>query len=386
MATITTRSGKGSPLTHAEGDANFNNLNNDKLENISEDNSPQLGADIDLNGNKIVTTSNANAKIYPAGTGCLEIGGDGSSNDGTIQLNCSQNSHGVKIKSPPHSAGASYTLTLPNTDGNADEFLKTDGSGGLSWGTASGGSSTLSDLTDTSIAGPSNGQVLAYNSGSSNWTNQGIDISSKSINDLSDVNTAGASDGQVLTYSSANSRFEPQTASGGGGGISRAILQSGANAAMISSTTNTWTQQAWAWEELDDPDSIVTTSGNTFTLTSGEYLLNINLGNLWGYAPSSGNAYWPVVALRNSSDSTYPWGWGDYTQYLSSTQSQFYAIGPTVTFQAYFTIASSKTFDLVYKQNTSSTGFYVYFKGSNSDWDNNTSTRSPGWIEIQKLS
>jgi hypothetical protein len=32
MATITTRAGKGSPLTHAEVDANFNNLNTDKLE------------------------------------------------------------------------------------------------------------------------------------------------------------------------------------------------------------------------------------------------------------------------------------------------------------------------------------------------------------------
>ena len=32
MAYITTRSGKGSPLTNDELDANFNNLNNDKLE------------------------------------------------------------------------------------------------------------------------------------------------------------------------------------------------------------------------------------------------------------------------------------------------------------------------------------------------------------------
>ena len=32
MATITTRAGKGSPLTHAEVDANFTNLNTDKLE------------------------------------------------------------------------------------------------------------------------------------------------------------------------------------------------------------------------------------------------------------------------------------------------------------------------------------------------------------------
>lgn len=32
MSTIVTRSGKGSPLTHNEVDANFNNLNNDKAE------------------------------------------------------------------------------------------------------------------------------------------------------------------------------------------------------------------------------------------------------------------------------------------------------------------------------------------------------------------
>ena len=32
MSTITTRAGKGSPLTYDEMDANFTNLNNDKLE------------------------------------------------------------------------------------------------------------------------------------------------------------------------------------------------------------------------------------------------------------------------------------------------------------------------------------------------------------------
>ena len=62
----------------------------------------------------------------------LTVKGDGSS-DGYLQLNCSQNSHGIKLKSPAHSAGANYTLTFPTTDGNANQVLKTDGSGGLSW-------------------------------------------------------------------------------------------------------------------------------------------------------------------------------------------------------------------------------------------------------------
>ena len=59
--------------------------------------------------------------------------GDGSSQDGYIQLNCSQNSHGIKLQSPPHSAGASYTLVFPNDDGSASQYLQTNGSGVLSW-------------------------------------------------------------------------------------------------------------------------------------------------------------------------------------------------------------------------------------------------------------
>ena len=62
----------------------------------------------------------------------LTVNGDGGSNDGQIQLNCSQNSHGVKIKAPPHSAGQSYTLTLPSSITN-NYYLKTDGSGNLSF-------------------------------------------------------------------------------------------------------------------------------------------------------------------------------------------------------------------------------------------------------------
>ena len=71
-------------------------------------------------------------------TAGLTVKGDGGSNDGYLQLNCSQNSHGVKIKSPPHSAGQSYTLTLPQSITN-NTFLKTDGSGNLSFATVSTG-------------------------------------------------------------------------------------------------------------------------------------------------------------------------------------------------------------------------------------------------------
>lgn len=84
-----------------------------------------------------VTDAKANFVSTSSAAG-LQIKGDGTT-DGTLQLNCSQNSHGIKIKSPPHSASASYTLTMPNDDGDANEFLQTNGSGVLDWASAGGG-------------------------------------------------------------------------------------------------------------------------------------------------------------------------------------------------------------------------------------------------------
>ena len=71
------------------------------------------------------------------------IKGDGTSSGqvGKITLNCSNNNHGVSIQSPAHSAGATYTLTLPVNTGSANQALTTDGSGVLSW--ADAGSPTI---------------------------------------------------------------------------------------------------------------------------------------------------------------------------------------------------------------------------------------------------
>ena len=81
--------------------------------------------------NDAVTTDKLNL-VSTASVPSLEAKGSGSQ-DGYIQLNCYANTHGIKLKSPPHSAGATYTLTFPTTDGGANEFLQTDGSGVLTW-------------------------------------------------------------------------------------------------------------------------------------------------------------------------------------------------------------------------------------------------------------
>jgi len=101
----------------------------------------------------IVDAANGNIQLTPNGTGYTEL--VGNTNPGAIRFNCENNSHGVTIKGPAHSSSATYTLTLPTSDGNADEVLKTDGSGVLSWGVAAGGTSwqTIKTSGFTAAAG-----------------------------------------------------------------------------------------------------------------------------------------------------------------------------------------------------------------------------------------
>ena len=197
---------------------------------VVDDTSPQLGGDLDVNGNKITSASNGNVEIepngtgdvildtdqvligggsevgqissngaydlklvtnsgtdssyinivdaangntqlYPNGTGLTEIGG--GTNPGTIQLNCESNSHGIKLQSPPHSSGQSYTLKFPTGNVTADRFLKVDsvsgsgatGVGQLSFAEVSGGTSWQAVKTSTFTAVAGEGYFIDTTSG-----------------------------------------------------------------------------------------------------------------------------------------------------------------------------------------------------------------------------
>jgi len=117
----------------------------------------------------IVDGANGNQQIYPNGTGYTEIGGD--TNPGTIQLNCESNSHGIKLQSPPHSAGQSYTLKFPTGNVTAGTFLKvnsvsgsgTTGVGQLSF--AAAGTSWQAVKTSTFTAAAGEGYFVNTTSG-----------------------------------------------------------------------------------------------------------------------------------------------------------------------------------------------------------------------------
>jgi len=93
------------------------------IQNVSDDSSPQLGADLDVVTHSIVSTSNRNISITPNGSGSVIIDG----------------------------------LSHPQADGNAGQVLKTDGSGQLGFASVSSlsgaGIQNLSDDSSPQLGG-----------------------------------------------------------------------------------------------------------------------------------------------------------------------------------------------------------------------------------------
>ena len=147
---------------------------------VVDDTSPQLGGNLDVNGFDIISTSDANIDIVPNGTGDVTLQADtvqvGDSNaDATITTNgtgnLTLNTNGGtdsgtitivdaangNITITPDGSGNIVLdgLTFPNADGSADTFLKTNGSGTLSFAEVSGGTSWQAVKTTgfTAVAG-----------------------------------------------------------------------------------------------------------------------------------------------------------------------------------------------------------------------------------------
>ena len=97
--TITLPNASGTVLLTDGDGSNLTGISSD----LSNDSTPQLGGDLDVNGNSIVSASNGNIAITPNGSGEVIIDG----------------------------------LKHPQADGNAGQVLKTDGSGQLAFASVS---------------------------------------------------------------------------------------------------------------------------------------------------------------------------------------------------------------------------------------------------------
>ena len=185
MATLVTRSGKGSPLTHAEVDANFTNLNTDKLElsggtmtgNLSfgDNDKAIFGAGSDLQ----IYHDGSHSIIKDAGTGNLQI------NAGNFNVNNVANTANIIVgndggevnlyyngskKLATTNTGVDITGTLTSDGLTVDGSTFAYGQGGASLGW--GDTSTLGQLSFDGSANPvvrsATGKALVLQSNGAN--------------------------------------------------------------------------------------------------------------------------------------------------------------------------------------------------------------------------
>ncbi len=180
-------------VTNAQGNLRWHNVAPDPAE-VSEDTTPQLGGDLDVNGNEIV-----GAGVSIAGTGEIEIGQSAGNNDivinphgtGAIVLKSNDirmegagtvttpaiklhefgvlEGNFISIK-PPFSITADTTLTLPDGAGSSGQVLTTNGSGTLSWTTAIGDNSpTIFGVTKLKHVGATDATLAFYDQNASNF-------------------------------------------------------------------------------------------------------------------------------------------------------------------------------------------------------------------------
>jgi len=128
------------------------------------------------------------------------VTGDSTNGSGQITLNCEVNTHGVKVKGPPHSAAANYTLTLPNNTGTNGQVLTTDGTGVLSFSSASGGGGGISNVVEDTT--PQLGGNLDVNSNDITGTGN-INITG----DVTATNLSGALPTSNLTGTVADNQL-----------------------------------------------------------------------------------------------------------------------------------------------------------------------------------
>ena len=122
------------------------------------------------------TGPSSSLKLKGVGTGGVEIMSADGVTDGKITLNCSQNSHGVTLQSPPHASGATYTLILPTSFGGAGDVLTSAGANPsqLVWTTPTTGTVTGTGTENYVTKWSAGGAGIENSTIFDNGTNVGI--------------------------------------------------------------------------------------------------------------------------------------------------------------------------------------------------------------------
>jgi len=132
----------------------------------------------------------------------------------TVKLNAATGGGSVSLSAPNSTtSNADVTLTLPPNDGDASQYLQTDGAGALSWQTitddagaewTSGTSATLSGSNSTTFSGlPSNVQQVTMTLSGVSWVSGAAPMSFRLGSGGSDK-TSGYTSHQIYLIGGSN--------------------------------------------------------------------------------------------------------------------------------------------------------------------------------------
>ena len=144
-----------------------------------------------------------------------------------------------------------YTFTVTNGQnaipggGTTGQVLTklSNTSGDAGWQTPASGSSSLADLTDTTITTPADGEVLVYDSTAGKWVNDEIETAT-SLSELTDTTISSPSDGQVLAYDGTAGKWVNTTQSGGTGVLTYEIVTKSTSGTSAAVTVNKYVNKS----------------------------------------------------------------------------------------------------------------------------------------------
>ena len=273
-----------------------------------------------------------NTAIVNANT--LVARGDGSSADGKITLNCSRNSHGVKIQSPAHSAAQSYTMVLPTSVGTNGQVLATNGNSTnqLSWVDAQETKPTVANVSQT-IA-PATATTINI-TGTNFVSIPQVDFVNASTGAVTRANTVSFTNATTLsvnvTLASGNYYVRIENPDGNAGRSTNNIL--------TASTAPTWTTNAGSLGTFagnfsgtlatvaGSSDSTVAFSETTSVLSGAGVTLNTSTGALtttdFGGSSTSPTTYNFTLRLTDAEGQTADRAFSLQSSFGSSGGGQF---------------------------------------------------------------
>ena len=224
---------------------------------------------------------------------------------------------------------------------------------GSAWVQLPEGDTTLASLSDVAISGPTNLQVLQYNSGTSKWTN-----APQYLHNDGDVNIVTPSNNQCLVYNSGVSEWENETVSLSSGIISDVAISGPTNGQYLTYNAGSWGNSTFitpTLENLSDVNVSGKVNGQALIWESPSWVnqnipvfepINpVTINN-----PNTGGAQWPFSCYdtryfytANAGhfcryDTYEPWanGGSAWTNIVMTAVTNWPPSGGTITGLAYY--------------------------------------------------